>query len=64
VTEYRFEALADLGAPSEPTVFCLVMGTKPDDVEDAEFLVDGASMVVTDIRICRTALQRLGFIQY
>jgi hypothetical protein len=52
VTLYLFEALTDLVAPSlDPIVFCLDTGTNPDDVDDAEFLADGASIVVTDI--CR-----------
>lgn len=53
VTLYLFDALTDLG-PSDPIVFCLVTGVKLDvakllDVEDVEFLAEGASIVVTDI---------------
>lgn len=53
VTLYLFEALTDLG-PSDPIVFCLVTGVKLDvakleDVEEVEFLAEGASIVVTDI---------------
>jgi hypothetical protein len=53
VTLYLFDALTDLGA-SEPMVFCLVTGVKLDvakldDVEEVEFLAEGASIVVTDI---------------
>ena len=49
MTEYLFEALTDLGAPSDPIVFCRVTGTKLDDVDDVEFLAEGASIVVTDM---------------
>jgi hypothetical protein len=49
VTEYLLEALTDLGAPSEPIVFCRVTGTKLEDVEEVEFLAEGASIVVTDM---------------
>lgn len=53
VTLYRFDALNDLG-PSDPIVFCLVTGVNPDvakllDVDDVEFLAEGASIVVTDM---------------
>lgn len=48
-TENRFEARMDLEAPSDPTVFCRETGTKLEDVDDAEFLVDGASIVVVVI---------------
>jgi len=63
VTLYRFDALVDLAAPSlEPTVFCLDTGTKPDDVDDAaEFLVEGASMVVTDMATGALQLRALSF---
>ncbi|KAL0638063.1 hypothetical protein Q9L58_002839 [Maublancomyces gigas] len=53
VTLYLFDALNDLG-PSDPIVFCLVTGVNPDvakllDVDDVEFLAEGASIVVTDM---------------
>lgn len=51
VTLYRLDALTDLVAPSDddPIVFCLDIGMKADDVDETEFLVEGASIVVTDI---------------
>ena len=52
VTEYLFDALTDLGAPSEPIVFCRVTGTKLDEVDEVEFLAEGASIVVTDMTRC------------
>lgn len=53
VTLYLFDALTDLG-PSDPIVFCLETGVKLDvarleEVDDVEFLAEGASIVVTDI---------------
>lgn len=53
VTLYLFDALNDLG-PSDPIVFCLVTGVKLDvakllEVDEVEFLVEGASIVVTDM---------------
>ena len=50
VTLYRLDARTDLAAPSlEPTVFWRDTGTKPDEEDEAEFLVEGASVVVTDM---------------
>lgn len=51
VTLYRFDARTDLVAPSDvdPMVFCLDMGMNTEDVDETEFLVEGASMVVTDM---------------